>query len=462
MNPSGPLKVAVVGSGPSGFYAAEALLAAGAEVDLIERLPTPFGLVRFGVAPDHPKLKQVCQNFTEIASHERFAFFGNVTLGSDVAVDELRELYDAVVVASGASADRKLGVPGEDLAGSWSATEFVAWYNGHPDFRDRTFDLSGDAAVILGQGNVAIDVCRLLSKSADELRQTDISAHALEALAESHIRDIHLVGRRGPAQAKWTAKELRELGLLTEAEVALEPADLVLGAACEAELSDPRGQSAAQSFKILKTFQARAAGQKRKTIHLRFNLNPAAIEGQGRVESVIFERCSLTGEPFAQVATPTGETAAIAAAAVFRSVGYRGVMTEGLPFDARSGAIPHDRGRVLETGAPVPGVYVAGWIKRGPSGVIGVNRACSLETIESLLADIVRPSPGKVGRRALASLLEKRKTHAVDFNGWKRIDAAERQIGSENGKPREKLTSIADMLVVANGARVGHGPFLLQ
>ncbi|MBB3973915.1 FAD-dependent oxidoreductase [Hansschlegelia beijingensis] len=448
MNPPGPLKVVVVGSGPSGFYAAEALLAAGAEVDVVERLPTPFGLVRFGVAPDHPKLKQVCQNFTEIAGHERFAFFGNVALGRDVSVDELRELYDAVVVASGSSADRKLGAPGEDLPGSCSATEFVAWYNGHPDYRDRSFDLSCETAVVLGHGNVAIDVCRILSKSVDELRQTDICSHALEALAESRVRDVHLVGRRGPAQAKWTAKEIRELGTLSEADVVLDPADLAIGPACAAEIADARGVTAAQSLKILRTLEGRPR-ERRKAIHLRFNLSPKAIEGAGRVERVLFDRCRLSGEPFAQVATPCGETAAIEAGLVFRSVGYTGVAIEGVPFDARSGTIPHLRGRVMDQGGPAPGLYVVGWIKRGPSGVIGVNRACSLETVETLLSDLHGAAPGKRGRAGLRGLLERRGARPVDFGAWKLIDDAERRAGSAAGKPREKLTSIAEMLAAA-------------
>lgn len=441
-------KVAIVGSGPSGFYAAEALLEAGAEVDVIERLPTPFGLVRFGVAPDHPKLKSVCRNFAEIAGHERFAFFGNVTLGRDVTIDELREFYDAVVIASGASSDRKLGVPGEDLPGSWSATEFVAWYNGHPEFRDRTFDLSCEAAVILGHGNVAIDVCRILSKSVDELRRTDICAHALETLAESRMHDVHLVGRRGPAQAKWTAKELREIGMLDDADVVLDEADLVLGPICKAELADPRGLTAAQSVKILRTFQGRERAQK-KAVHLHFNLSPRALEGADRVEHVAFDRCRLSGDAFSQVAEPTGEVVSIKAGAVFRSVGYKGAATDGAPFDARSGTIPHERGRVMDGGAPARGLYVAGWIKRGPSGVIGVNRACSLETVETMLSDLGDAPSRAPGRAALRTLLAARGARPVDFASWSRIDAAEVAAGAAVGKPREKFTSVDEMLAAA-------------
>ncbi|WP_395667216.1 FAD-dependent oxidoreductase [Methylocella sp.] len=445
------LRIAVVGSGPAGFYAAEALLAAGAEVDVVERLPTPFGLVRFGVAPDHPKIKQVCQTFTEIAGHERFAFFGNATLGRDVTLAELRALYDAVVVASGASRDRRLGVPGEDLPGSWSATDFVSWYNGHPDFRDRVFDLSGEAAVVLGQGNVAIDVCRMLATSPDALRRTDICAHALEQLAESRIREIHLVGRRGPAQAKWTAKELRELGALPEADLVHDPDDLALGAACAAELADPRGARAAQSLRILRASPS-GARTRPKAIHLRFNLRPRAFEGEAKVERALFDRCRLSGAPFAQTAEPTGETVAIEAGVAFRSVGYRAAPVDGAPFDARSGAIPHERGRVRDGDAPARGLYVAGWIKRGPSGVIGDNRACSLETVETLLADFAGAPSSAPGRDGLRALFAGRGVRTVDFRAWTRIDEAERRAGAAIGKPREKLTSVEAMLeAAANG-----------
>jgi ferredoxin--NADP+ reductase len=449
-------KVAVVGSGPSGFYAAEALLAAeGAiEVDLIEKLPTPFGLVRYGVAPDHPKLKQVCATFETIASHPRLAFFGNVAMGRDVTIAELRDLYDAVVVANGSSADRKLGIPGEDLRGSWSATEFVAWYNGHPDYRDHPFDLSAETAVVVGQGNVAIDVCRILAKSVDELRGTDICAHALEALAESRVRDIHLVGRRGPVQAKCAAKELRELGTLGSADVVVDPTGLALGASCEAELADPRGAASAQNMKLLRSFAGKPRAHDR-AIHIHFNLAPRAIEGPSEVRRVAFDRSRLVGEPFAQTAEPAGEIVSIDAGLVFRSVGYRGVATDGLPFDERSGTIPNRDGRVVDAdGRPVAGVYVVGWIKRGPSGIIGVNRACSLATVERLLADLDGARSGKAGRRALRSLLADRRVRVVDFPRWGRIDALERAAGGPAGKPREKLTSLAAMLDAAEAEHV--------
>lgn len=448
------LKVAVVGGGPSGFYAAEALLAAErpVEVDLIERLPTPYGLVRFGVAPDHPKLKSVCGTFATIAAHERFEFFGNVDVGRDIKTSELLQLYDAVLFAHGASSDRNLDIPGEDLLGSHSATEFVAWYNGHPDFRDREFDLNTKHAIVVGQGNVAVDVCRILAKTADELRGTDICKHALEVLAESRITDIHLIGRRGPAQAKFAAKELREFGELDAADPVVESSDLDFAQSCLTELASPAGAAAAQNVKLLRKFAAIHPSKSRR-IHVRFNLGPKAIEGSGRVERMLFERNCLVGEPFAQEGRPTGEIVTLDAGLVFRSVGYRGVRLPGLPFDLRRHTVPHQNGRVLDdNGLPLRGAYVSGWIKRGPSGIIGVNRADSIATVESLLADLVGHSSDRRGRAGLEALLAERSVEIVDFPRWSLIDAAECLAGQAASKPREKMTSIAEMLAVSRGA----------
>ncbi|MGE7157085.1 FAD-dependent oxidoreductase [Methylorubrum rhodesianum] len=448
------LKVAVVGGGPSGFYAAEALLAAERpiEVDLIERLPTPYGLVRFGVAPDHPKLKSVCSTFAAIAAHERFAFFGNVEVGRDLETGELLKLYDAVLFAHGASSDRSLGIPGENLPGSHSATEFVAWYNGHPDFRDCDFNLGTKHVVVVGQGNVAVDVCRILAKTADELRGTDICKHALEVLAESRVTDIHLVGRRGPAQAKFAAKELREFGELAAADPIVDPADLELAESCLAELASPAGAAAAQNIKFLRKFAAINPSKSRR-IHVRFNLGPKAIEGCGRVERMLFERNCLVGEPFAQEGRPTGEIVELETGLVLRSVGYRGVRLPGLPFDSRKHTVPHQDGRILdENGAHLRGAYVSGWIKRGPSGIIGVNRADSIATVESLLADFVDVSSDRQGRSGLKTLLAERRVETVDFSMWSLIDAAECAAGQATSKPREKITSIAEMLAVSRGA----------
>jgi ferredoxin--NADP+ reductase len=332
-----PLQVAVVGSGPSGFYAAEALLKSGrtVDVDLIERLPAPFGLVRYGVAPDHPKLKEAILTYQVIARLPRFAFLGNVRVGRDVTVDELLAHYHAVVFACGAEADRRLGVPGEELAGSHTATEFVAWYNGHPEYRDRHFDLSAEVVAVVGQGNVAADVCRILAKSVDELRDTDIAEHALEALAASRVREIHVIGRRGPAQAKFTNKELKELGDLAHCAAQVDPGALELNAESLKELEAKTNFISAKNVEILRDFASRAPGAKPRRLIFHFLKSPAGLVGAGRLQEVVLVRNRLEGAPFEQVARETGQTETLACQLLFRSIGYSGVPVPGLPFDAR-------------------------------------------------------------------------------------------------------------------------------
>jgi ferredoxin--NADP+ reductase len=446
------LKVAIIGSGPSGFYAAEALLGAlpDVEVDMLERLPTPFGLVRYGVAPDHQKLKQVTAAFDKIASDHRFRLFANVDVGKDVRSKELAELYDAAIFATGAASDKPLGIPGEALPGSYSATEFVAWYNGHPEHRDKTFDLSCEDVVIVGQGNVAIDVCRMLAKSVDELcKDSDICEYALDALSESRIRRIHLIGRRGPAQAKFTAKELRELGSLSRASVIVDPMDLKLSARCLAEAeADP---AVAKNLSLFRSF-ADAQRTASFDININFFMSPTSLVGNSKVESVRLKRTRLEGPTGRQQAVPYGEPIRLAAGAVFRSVGYRGTPIDGLPFDEAAGIIPNRTGRVAFDRKEAPNnVYVAGWIKRGPTGIIGTNRACSFETVASVLADIathpVRTS--SPGREALSRVLYNRSVHPIDFAQWGSIDDHERRRGAQARKPREKFTSVPEMLAVA-------------
>ena len=451
-----PLRVAIVGAGPSGFYAAEALLKSGQRVliDMVERLPAPFGLVRHGVAPDHPKLKEAIAVYDRIARSPEFRFFGNVTVGRDVSVDALRAAYHAVIFACGAESDRRLGLPGEDLAGSYTATEFVGWYNGHPDFRDRGFDLSQEVAVIIGQGNVAADVCRILAKTVDELKHTDIAEHALEALAGSRVREIHVVGRRGPAQAKFTAKELRELGELEDADVVLDPAELELNAESLAEFEDRKGAAAKKNVEILREFAARPRTARGRRIYFRFLLSPVEILGREHVEGVVLERNRLSGGPFEQSARGTGERVEMAAGLVFRSIGYKGTAIEGVPFDARQGVFPSKDGRVVgPDGAPVPGVYVCGWIKRGPTGIIGTNKPCSVATVASLLADLAAldgPRPGAEGLPALGGADGRR---VVSYQDWLAIDQAEMDRGAPKGKPREKFTRVAEMLEVLGPRR---------
>jgi len=445
-----PLQVAVVGSGPSGFYAAEALLKSGrtVNVDLVERLPAPFGLVRYGVAPDHPKLKEAILAYQIIARLPRFAFLGNVTVGRDVTVDELLAHYHAVVFACGAETDRHLGVPGEDLAGSHTATEFVAWYNGHPEYRDRHFDLSAEVVAIVGQGNVAADVSRILAKSVDELRGTDIAEHALDALAASRVREIHVIGRRGPAQAKFTNKELKELGELANCAAEVDPGALELNAESQAELEAKANFVSVKNVEILRDFASRGQSGKARRLIFHFLKGPVKIEGAARVQQVVLARNRLEGKPFWQSATATGDTETLACGLLFRSIGYSGVPVPGVPFDAKRGVIPSRDGRVVDAAEnPLPGLYTAGWIKRGPTGIIGTNRADSVATVKSLLADSAAlPQQARKGSEGLAALLAARGVRTVCYGDWEAIDAKEVARGQPKGKPREKFTRVDEML----------------
>jgi ferredoxin--NADP+ reductase len=444
----GALRVAVVGSGPAGFYAAGALLGGGvpAEVDLIERLPTPWGLVRLGVAPDHPKIKSVSRAFERIAAQPGFRFLGNVEVGRDIRHDELLEHYDAVVYAFGAQADRRMGIPGEDLPGSWPATEFVAWYNGHPDFQELEFDLSGERAVVIGNGNVAVDVARMLALTPDELATTDTTDAAIDAFSTAGIEEIVIVGRRGPAQASFTTPELRELGELAGADVIVDPADL--------EGAEPTDTNSERNLEVLREYATREPSGKRKRLVLRFLQSPVAILGGVRVEAVELVRNRLEAdERGALRAVATDEHETLPGGIVFRSVGYRGVELPGVPFDERSGTIPNDRGRVADgRGNFVPGVYVAGWIKRGPSGVIGTNKKDATETVELLLEDL-RDAPRK-GRSAdeIDAFLLDHGVRLVLYSGWTSIDDLERAAGEKLGRPRVKLLTWDELLDAAESA----------
>jgi ferredoxin/flavodoxin---NADP+ reductase len=442
---SNPVCVAIVGSGPSGFYAAEALLKAPLKVhvDMIERLPVPFGLVRYGVAPDHPKLKLPAQVFDKIAQTPGFRFFGNVTVGRDITVEQLQSTHHAILFAYGAETDRALELDGEDLPGSHTATEFVGWYNGHPDYRDRTFDLSAEVAVIVGQGNVAADVARMLTKPVDELRRTDISEHALDALADSHVREIHIVGRRGPAQAKFTNKELRELGELRDCSTEVSASDLQLGSACVKELEDKNNFVAAKNVEIFQGWSDRRAAPSDKRIVFHFLKRPVELDGRERLESVTLERGILTGAPFAQSAKGTANLESVKCGLLFRSIGYKGRPLNRLPFDASKGVLVHEAGRVGNS----PGLYTAGWIKRGPSGIIGTNRADAVSTVASLISDLAKLDPGpKAGGNGLHEVLVGRGTRVVSYADWLRLDEMEVRRGALTGKPREKMTRVSEML----------------
>lgn len=446
-----PLRVAIVGSGPSGFYAAEALLQSEhtTEVDILERLPVPYGLVRYGVAPDHPRLKDVADTYATIARDPRFSFVGNVSYGKDFTLKELADCYHAVIFATGAATDRRLGIPGEDIPGCHAAASFVGWYNGHPDYRDLEFDLSSESAIIIGQGNVAIDICRILAKSVDELRKTDIAAHALDALAGSRIREIHLIGRRGPVQARFTTKELRELGQLSECDPFVNPDDLLLSETCKSELSDVREPARARNFEIFRAFASRQQ-EKPKCCRIHFFLSPREARGGHRLEELVLERTRLVGAAGRQEAVGTGQTVSINAGLMIRSVGYSGLPLEGIPFDEKLGTVPNKDGRVEVAPNGLP-VYVTGWIKRGPTGIIGTNRADSMATVATLLADMPNfNSQHKPGREASATLWAQRSVRPVSFHDWEAIDQAEKARGLPLGKPREKFTRISEMLAASS------------
>jgi ferredoxin/flavodoxin---NADP+ reductase len=444
------IRVAVVGSGPAGFYAADALLKSEepqVEVDMIERLPTPWGLVRLGVAPDHENIKAVSRAFERIAARPGFRFFGNVEVGRDVSHEELMRAYDAVLYSVGAQTDRHMGIPGEELPGSWAATEFVAWYNGHPDFQDRVFDLSHERAVVVGNGNVAIDVARMLALTTDELAPTDTTDPAIAAINGCGIREIVMLGRRGPAQAAFTPPELQELGELAGADVAVDPKDLELDPASEAALEQDRDR-ARRNVDILRDYAQRARAGRPRTIRLRFLTSPVAILGNDRVEAVEVVRNRLEQDERGRiVAVPTDERETIPCGVVFRSVGYKGVALQGVPFDERTGTIPNEHGRAGG------GLYVAGWIKRGPSGVIGTNKKDATETVTALLEDARAGKLGRAGDERLEDILGERGVEFVEYPGWEAINAAERAAGEPLGRPRVKLATWDELLEAARAGQ---------
>ena len=442
------LRVAVVGSGPAGVYAAGALVEHGdVAVDVIDRLPCPYGLVRYGVAADHPKIRSISATLRRVLEDPAVRFLGNVEVGTQLTVQDLHRHYDAVIFACGAAIDRRLGIPGEDLPGSFSATEFVAWYNGHPDSPIDQFVLDARSVAVIGAGNVALDVTRMLAKSADELRTTDLPAHVLSVLAGSRVEEIHVVARRGPAQARFTTKELRDIGELANADVVVEPEELELDEAARRSLAEDNRPR--RNYDVLQEWAMRPASARPRRIRLRFNLRPVEVLGSGHVTGLRLERSrpDAAGNPCG-----TGLLSSIDAQLVLRSIGYRGRPLPGTPFDQRSGVIPNRDGRVLRAGAVVPGEYVAGWIKRGPTGVIGTNKGDARETVAALLADAPSLPPAPVrDPGALDRLLAERRVRVVPWQGWCWIEIAEAELGRSYGRERTRIVDREALLAAAAG-----------
>ncbi|GAB2639367.1 FAD-dependent oxidoreductase [Prescottella soli] len=454
----GTLRVAIVGAGPAACYAAEELLKrSDVEVEMFEKLPTPWGLVRAGVAPDHPGTKVVTEMFDWSLGRDEFQFHLNVEVGQHVSHADLLAHHHAVIYAVGASSDRALGIPGEDLPGSHAATEFVAWYNGHPDYADRTFDLSGERAVIVGNGNVALDVARILTADPDDLAKTDIADHALEALRRSNIREVVLLGRRGPAQAAYTNPEFLALGDLPGVDVVIDPAEAALDPASQALLDGGVEPAVVMKVRLAQEFSQRTPAPGNKRIVFRYLTSPTEILGADRVDGLTVVANELVEDASGGLtAHPTDDAERIDTSLVLRSIGYRGRPLAGVPFDDRRGVIPNDRGRVVVgAGEPLDGVYVTGWIKRGPTGVIGTNKTCARETVARIVEDFEArrlPTPAG-GRRELGKLLARRQPERISRRGWDAIDRAERSRGLASGRPRVKMTETAEMVAVGRKRR---------
>ncbi|MBC8098246.1 MAG: FAD-dependent oxidoreductase [Armatimonadetes bacterium] len=454
--PQDPLRVAIIGSGPSGFYAADHLQkqkTLSVQIDMFDRLPTPYGLVRGGVAPDHQKIKSVTKVYDKIASQTNFRFFGNVNFGTDLTHADLIQHYHAVIYAVGAQTDRELGIPGEHLPGSHAATEFVAWYNGHPDFRHLTFDLTQERAAVIGVGNVAMDVTRILARTTNELVGTDIADYALDALAESNVKEVYVLGRRGPAQAAFTNPEIKELGEMEAAEVIVSQRDAALDVHSRAFIESGEDPTATKNVLILQKYADRAPVGKPRRIIFYFLASPVEIIGTERVEAIKIVRNVLVEREGGNLAPKaTEETETIPVGLVFRSVGYKGVRLPDVPFNEKSGTIPNLKGRVLnEDGTFRPGDYVVGWIKRGPSGIIGTNKPDSVETAEMLLEDMranALPTTVAPAQHAIEALLDARGVQVVTFADWQLLDQLELANGAAAtpARPRLKFTDVSSML----------------
>jgi ferredoxin--NADP+ reductase len=455
-----PLRVAIVGAGPAGFYAAEALLKQKdlvCQIDIFNRLPTPYGLVREGVAPDHQSIKAVTRVYDKLAAAPNVRYFGNVTFGRDIFHEDIRQLYDQVVYAVGAQSDRKMGITGEDLDGSFPATIFVGWYNGHPDYRDLEFNLSHERVLVVGNGNVAMDVARILATDPDDLAKTDIADHALEALRASKVREVVMLGRRGPAQAAFTNPELKEFGELKGVDVIIDPVEMVLDEVSEASLDDDK--TARKNVELMRAYAERGNTGAPRRIVMRFLVSPVGVIGSGnRVAAVTIERNDLRQAADGSLkATGSGKYETLQCGLILRSVGYRGSPIPGVPFSDSSGTIPNVAGRVFQNRDEVlPGEYVVGWAKRGPSGIIGTNKPDSVSTVAAMLEDIpdlAGIADEKRGLSVIEDLLRARNVDYVSYGDWKILDAHETAAGAAQGRPRVKVTRVSEMMEIIRAGR---------
>ena len=455
--PARPLRVAIVGAGPTGFYAADHLLrnpAVVVDLDMFDRLPTPYGLVRLGVAPDHQKIKFVTNAFDKVAASPRFRFYGGVEFGKDVTLADLKALYHQIVYCTGAQTDRRMGIPGEDLTGSHPATEFVAWYNGHPDYRDCAFDLSQESVAVVGVGNVAADVVRILCRTPEELATTDIADYALEALRKSRVREVYLLGRRGPAQAAFTNPEVRELGELADADITAIPQEVELDPLSRVAVERSQDRATLKKVEMLREYARRAPTGKSRRLVLRFLVSPVELisDGAGRVAAMRLVRNELYATSTGALQPrATDRFEELPVGLVFRSVGYRGVPLPGVPFNESWGVILNDKGRVLDpdTKQPIVGEYAAGWIKRGPTGVIGTNKPDAAETVECMFEDLARGAvlePTRPEAAAAEALVRQRQPNYVSYTDWLKLNEIEVARGRAQGRPRVKLTSVEEML----------------